>query len=109
MKLTPAARKFAENALRRASVRWPPRNIARNLVKVARGEYKCAATGHIIRYKDIQHDHIIPVVAVEGRGSLDEFAARLFVGVRGYQILCREHHKQKSITENAQRSKRKKK
>ena len=96
---------FAVNALRRASYRHPGRYIALKNGKVGRNQYVCAACPPetIHPKKNIQLDHISPVVPVTGWDGFDGFIERLFCETEGYQILCHEHHEAKTLLENGDR------
>lgn len=96
---------FALQALRRASLRWKPRGDALRAAKVDKGKYTCNICKEIHRHKDIQLDHILPVVPVTGWDSLDAVAERLLCWQDGYQVLCRVCHTKKSNEENLNRPK----
>jgi hypothetical protein len=53
--------------------------------------------------KEIQIDHISPVVPTSGWEGFDNFIARLFCASNGLQTLCKPCHKAKSKEENAAR------
>lgn len=96
-------RAFAISGLRRQHYRWAPKWEAEKRSKVERGLYFCENPdcGQIMKKKDTQMDHIIPVVNPDtGFTTLDEYAERLFVEVDGYQRLCCECHNTKSAGEN---------
>lgn len=93
---------FLINALRRCSFRWRPRSIAERKARVQVGtystgrpkfQYRCAGCGNLFLKKDVDWDHVVPVVPPEGYKSgkdfdLEEFAERLFCEEDGWQILC---------------------
>lgn len=91
--------------LRRASYRYKPRSEAMREGKIGRNQYICKECGpeKIYGRKDINLDHIIPVVGPEGFTSFDDFISRLFCEKDGYQILCTEHHDIKTNKENEER------
>ena len=91
---------FAIAALRRASYRWPYRNLALKAAKVARGLYKCNICARQIKRKELQLDHIEPVVPVTGYTTLDDYATRLFVFAHGWQTICVHCHDFKTAEEN---------
>lgn len=107
---------FAENALRRASYKWMPRRNILNKARRDKGEfaikiegdrckikYRCAMCKLLFRKKEIQLDHIEPVIPIEGRDDLEGFASRLLCYEEGWQVLCKNCHKDKSNEENRQR------
>lgn len=86
--------------LRRIHYRWPNRQKATEMARVARGKYFCAACQGVFGPKEIQRDHIIPVQNIEGWDGWEALIARLFCDVEGYQILCKPCHHAKSSKEN---------
>lgn len=115
---------FAISSLRRASLRWKPRNLAKNKgrkqflveTKTKKGQistrmiwhYQCVVCGPDVwhRDKDIELDHTIPVVsASEGWQGFDVFIDRLYCEEEGFQLLCTVHHLEKSLLEGTVRTK----
>ena len=92
---------FAIATLRRASYRLKSRSEALKAARIARNQYKCAMCGKIFKRKEVQLDHVIPVVPLTGWDNFDGFIIRLFVE-HGYQfqVICREEHKAKTKEEN---------
>lgn len=100
---------FIKSALRTASMKWPPRNLAIKNARVERGMYLCAGCGNIVpasvkignkRHKNAIADHIKPVVdPAVGFVSWDELISRLFCEVDGFQVLCKECHDSKTKQE----------
>lgn len=110
--------------LRRASLFWPAKTIARDKAKVYDqiGEYKNGKPKYLAKYicaecerqgikklhlyEDTQMDHINPVVDVKGfKGDWTDLIESLFCDDTGYQCLCTEHHLEKSGAENKERYK----
>ena len=95
-------KKFIIPLLRRGSYRWPDRNEALKLARVERGMYKCANCEQIFRNKEVQIDHVEPVVplavSIEGQ-TWDSYIERMFCQASGYQILCSQCHTMKSSVE----------
>jgi 5-methylcytosine-specific restriction endonuclease McrA len=90
--------------LRRGSYRVPMRYEALNSARIERGKYKCATCNEIFGRKDIQVDHIEPVVDPKvGFVDWETFIQRLFCPASGLQVLCKPCHKVKSLVENEQR------
>jgi 5-methylcytosine-specific restriction endonuclease McrA len=105
---------FAVAALRRSSYRWPGRYQAMKEAHKARNEYLCAACDKIFPRKEINLDHIEPIVPVAGfkNGEVfdfNEYIDRLLVEKEGFQVLCSECHSVKTKTENSTRKENKKK
>lgn len=94
-------RRFLIPVLRRASLRWKPRNEALKAARVDRGLYKCASCQELFGPKDIVLDHIEPVVPLTGDTySWHDFVNRLFVSSEKYQVLCHPCHDTKSLIED---------
>lgn len=93
---------FVIQTLRRATYRWPYKNMAKNAQKLERGLYQCQSCKNAFGPKEINLDHIIPVIDVKnGFTDWNDFINRLFVKTDGFQVLCEELcHAQKSAVEN---------
>ena len=89
-------------------MRWRAKNEAFKKARVLRGLYKCAACDDIYARKNVQLDHIVPCVSLDGWDSLDGFVARLLCDESGYQCLCLDCHTAKSSFENFKRRESKK-
>lgn len=91
----------ARKILRRQWKKTPMVSIARQKARLAVGRYQCAFCMKLFSDKQIQIDHINPVVEVNsGFINLDEFAKRLFCDDSNLQILCKPCHKEKTASEN---------
>lgn len=100
-------RRFIIPVLRRASLRWTPRNEALKLARIERGLYKCASCGETFKPKEIVVDHIDPVVPIEGDDyDWHTFITRLFVSADKLQVLCTTCHDVKSMMEDNLRNQR---
>ena len=111
--MSPKVKQFTINALRKSIFRWLPRSIALNSALVHKGEYtikkekdrsrkkyKCAGCEGIFRQKEINVDHINPVVdPKEGFVGFDQYITRMFCKVEGFQVLCKECHDIKTAKE----------
>lgn len=93
-------------------MQWPPRYAALKKSRVERGLYQCMGCKGIFRAKDVQVDHIEPVIEIE-KGFVDynTYISRLFCEVENFQALCSHCHKDKTSSEKevadvAKRSKR---
>jgi len=94
-------RNFLTNKLRRISYMWPERKQAIKNGRVGRGQYKCNICEGIFGPKQIQLDHIIPVIDEEvGFTDWNSYIERLFCDVNNFQILCKPCHSSKSFFEN---------
>ena len=108
--------------LRRISLMWPGKNIARDLAKttieigltkagkpITRVMYICAECTRqgiqaFWKREDTHMDHIHSVVDTKGFNNWDEYITSLFCESNGYQCLCLKHHDEKTRNENAERS-----
>lgn len=98
---------FVTQTLRRATYRWPYKNMAKNSQRLERGLYQCQDCKGTFGPKDINLDHIAPVIDVQkGFTTWDDFISRLFVKTDGFQVLCTNIcHASKSAVENEIRRK----
>ena len=108
------------SALRQASRWWWPKKEAIDRAKIERGKYKCEICENIWpatlpplpwkkkRRKNIQADHIDPVVPITGFTSYDDWIKRCFVWADKFQAICWECHKTKTEEERKERAKFKK-
>lgn len=104
---------FIKSALRTASVRWPPRYetlseaFAGSKINPASGRmakhYKCASCKKEFPAKNIEVNHIEPVVPIEGFTTWDDIIERMFCEKEGLEALCKECHKERTKEENAKR------
>ena len=108
---------FITSVLRSGMRRWPPKyqtlqdsfagkklNTKTNRIGA---HYRCAYCRKDFPSKDVQIDHIEPVVDPKvGFVSWDVFISRLFVPKEKLQTLCVKCHKKKTLTERIARSKK---
>lgn len=91
--------------LRRLSYQWPPKNEAKKRARVARGKYKCAGCGGVFGPKEIQMDHIKPVVDPKiGFEDFGKYVESLFCSIENYQALCTLCHQKKTDSEQSLRT-----
>lgn len=91
-------------SLRRLSYQWPPRKEVVRKARLRRGIYKCNICQGEFGPKEINVDHIIPVVDITtGWVSWDIFIERLFCEEEGFQICCITCHDIKTLEENKKR------
>ncbi len=106
---------FITSTLRSGMRRWPPKwqCLKNSLVGKKKGKsgreaahYKCAGCSGEFTSKDVQIDHISPVVdPAKGFTTWDEFISRLFCSVENLQTLCTTCHKRKTLCEKQTRTK----
>lgn len=108
---------FIKSTLRSGSQRWPPKYKA--LADAKRGKrinlasgrlaehYACAGCKNEFPAKEIQVDHIYPVIDPSiGFTTWDDVIKRMFCEIENFQILCRECHKEKTNLEKQQSQER---
>lgn len=100
-------RSFVTSALRSASRRWPPKyetlkeafvdRITNKKTGKLAAHYKCASCMQLYPAKDVQVDHINPVVdPATGFVSWDVYIDRMFCEGVNLQVLCTSCHKDKT-------------
>lgn len=100
---------FAVAILRRGSYKWPSKNIIKIEARVERGMYKCASCSQCFGPKDIQVDHISPVIPVSGWDNFDNYIERLYCDSNSLQVLCKLCHSNKTAVESNLRVKKQQK
>ena len=116
---TPSRKKaFITTLLRSGFSRWPPKYITLKAAfldkqinpKTGRiaSFYKCAICDASFIAKDVQVDHINPVVGYQGFTSWDDFIDRLFCESDNLRVLCKPCHKTITLSENSERRQYKK-
>ena len=105
---------FIVGLLRAGFRKWGPKNLCIKNARTRRGFYRCAcckqevpatlppAEGRKKRIKNIQADHIAPIVPLKFT-TFDEWIARGFVELDGFQALCHSCHLSKSAEEREAR------
>jgi hypothetical protein len=96
---------YVKNALRIATYKWPYFHMAMSRQRLERGLYQCESCKGSFGPKEINRDHVEPVIAVTGWVNWEEYIKRLFVKSEGIQILCIACHENKTATENIMRVK----
>ena len=96
--------KWAKSLLRRNWKRTPMAMIALQRAKVP-GGWKCAKCGKVCIKRQFDLDHIKPTVATTDRieEDLNVFVANLTCDDSNLQVLCKEHHREKTKKENKKR------
>lgn len=98
---------FHRNALMDARVEKPKFKKDGNLAKVPDVYYECKKCQELFKQKEVQVDHIEPVVPIgteEKEMTVDEYVERAVFGK--VQVLCRPCHKNKTNKENTERRKK---
>ena len=104
-KIRPNLKKFLIPVLRRATYRWKARDEAYRAARKERGRYECASCKELFGPKEIDMDHVDPVVSLkDGFIDWNTFIDRLFPEVTGWQVLCKLCHELKTIQEDSLRS-----
>lgn len=107
---------FLISSLRAAMRRWPPKWKALNNAKVGKQpnkhtgrmaeHYSCASCGGVFIAKEVQVDHINPVVDPDyGFIDWETYLDRMFCEEENLQVLCKGCHKVKTNEERKQRKK----
>lgn len=104
---------FVKSALRSASQRWPPKYETLNSACVGTKinhktgrmakHYKCNACKDDFPAKDVEVNHILPIVPVSGFDSWDGVISRMFCEKDGLEVLCKPCHKEVTQSENKER------
>jgi ribosomal protein L44E len=101
---------FVKGALRAASQRWPPKYSVLTKAFTSRKENK--ATGRLAKHfecnkckqefpqKEVEVNHISPIVPVTGFDSWDKVIERLFCEEEGLEVVCKPCHKSITKEEN---------
>lgn len=97
-------KKFLIPKLRSASYKFPPRSEAIKKARVDRGKYKCAICEAIVGSKEFVVDHINCVVPIEtGFTTWDDYINRMFCDEDGFQIICENCNRSKTLIEREMR------
>ena len=112
-------RSFIISALRGAHGKWGVKHDAKKSAWVSRGVYRCAACsvegpatlppleGRSRKRNNAAVDHINPVVEPEvGFVDWNTYIDRMFLEIKGYQVLCYKCHAEKTAAERKRRKKK---
>lgn len=101
---------FVKSALRSASQRWPPKYKVLSKAYVGQRinpksgrmakHYLCKACEEAFPAKEIQVNHIVPVVPVTGFDTWDGVVERMFCEESGLEVLCKNCHSTITDKEN---------
>lgn len=104
---------FIKSGLRSASQRWPPRYEV--LFASRRGKrvnprtgrmaehHECSRCKRLYVSKDVEVNHIIPVVPVTGFDTWDGVINRLFCEADGLEVVCKPCHLEITANEREER------
>lgn len=108
-------RGFIKSALRSASQRWPPKYQTLNEAYVGKKinpksgrlakHYKCNKCKEDFPMKEVEVNHIIPVVPLTGFDSWNMVIERMFCEKEHLEVLCKPCHKTLTKEENSERNK----
>lgn len=101
---------FIKSALRSASQRWPPKylclqeafvgtKINKSSGRMAK-HYECNKCHEHFPQKEVEVNHITPVIPLSGFDSWDGVIERLFCEADGLEVLCKPCHRQETNNEN---------
>lgn len=104
---------FVKGALRSASQRWPPKyeklqeayvgtKINKSSGRMAK-HYKCNVCHEDFPQKEVEVNHITPVVPTSGFDSWDGVVERLFCETDGLEVVCKPCHRSITNKENKER------
>lgn len=101
---------FIKSALRSASQRWPPKYQVLADAKLGKRinpatgrlaeHYLCAACKGAFPLKEVEVNHIVPVIPLSGFDSWDGTIKRMFCEKEGLEVLCKPCHKEITKKEN---------
>ena len=92
--------RFIFAGLRKLSRFYPLKNEALKKARVAPATFQCAACKKEFDRSSVNVDHIDPVIDPKtGFRCWCEYISRLFCGVEGLQVLCKECHDKKTFAE----------
>lgn len=104
---------FIKSALRSASVRWPPRYTVLSEAYVGTKinpktgrmckHYKCNQCNGEFPTKEVEVNHILPVIPVTGFSTWDEVVERMFCEKDGFEVVCKPCHRAITQQENKER------
>lgn len=104
---------FIVSVLRSGTQRYPPKYLTLNEAKTEKKinqksgriaqHFECNACHNDFPAKDVQIDHILPVVGRDGFTTWDSFINQLYCSKENLQVLCTECHSIKTKQENKER------
>lgn len=104
---------FIKSAIRSMSYKWGPRFDALHNAEIGvkinektgrkAKHYECAICREQFPAKEVQVDHVHPIVPTEGTVDWNIVIENVLCEIEGLQVLCKECHSKKSKEENAER------
>lgn len=106
---------FVKSAIRSMTSRWPVKYDALRAAQVGvkvnpktgrnAMHYKCACCGGDFPVKEVQVDHLEPLIPTDGTSQNDwnVIIGRALIEIEGFQVLCKPCHKVKTKEENDER------
>ncbi len=85
--------------MRRGTYKWGPKNQCKKNARIGRNQYTCAGCKGVFPNKEVNVDHIEPVVTEQGFTTFDDYIYRMFCPIENLQVLCSECHNAKTLTE----------
>lgn len=96
----PSKETFVKGCLRRGSLMYKPISECRRLARRAPNKYECAICKELFPSKEIDVDHIFPVIdIIQGFVDWNTYIDRLFCDIENLAALCKNCHKSKTETE----------
>ncbi len=103
-------KRFLIPLLRRKSLHWPARNECKRQARRDRGFYECKSCKKLFGHKEVEIDHIIPVINIKTSfTNWDDYIKSLYCDISNLSCLCKNCHASKSAIETVMRDKNKKK
>ena len=90
---------FIRSLLRKGWGRYPNKYRALAASKQGRNAYQCASCLEIHASKNVAVDHIKPCGKLSSYEDIAPFVSNLFCSIDNLQVLCKECHKYKTLTE----------
>ena len=111
---TPARKKaFIIAVLRGGSRRYPPKYETLNEAKTEKKinattgriaqHFRCASCHNEFPAKQVEVDHITPIIGIHGFTTWDAFIEGLFCSKANLQVLCTPCHKAKTLREKKEK------
>ena len=95
---------FLTGKLRSASLLWPARQDVYDRIRVERGKYKCEICEEIFKRKEIDIDHVEPVIDIQiGFIDWNTYIENLFCEADNLQGICKSCHSVKTEQEKEMR------
>lgn len=94
-------KKFLIYRIRRMTLHWIGRTLALDKARVERGLYRCYICNEAkFGRKDIEVDHIVPIVGMNGFTNWDDYIKKAFIPPSQFGIACKGCHSAKTEVES---------